>query len=183
MTIVPVGSLHHPNFTRNSLSSAILSILKKFGASAVITLPVQWGDQDCFQHLNNVIYLRYFESARMEHFNHIGRYLANDEFKGFVSGTKVGPIVKDLYCNFKYPVTYPDTITLAVQVPEESIKKDRFVQQFVAVSHKHSRIVAEGHCTIVVVDYQNGGKKTDIPESILKALKKIRDEDEELRKV
>ena len=28
-------------------------------------LPVAWGEQDAFGHLNNVVYFRYFENVRM----------------------------------------------------------------------------------------------------------------------
>ena len=31
----------------------------------VIEIPVAWGDMDAFQHVNNVAYFRYFESARI----------------------------------------------------------------------------------------------------------------------
>ena len=31
----------------------------------VIELPVQWGEMDAFGHVNNVVYLRWFESGRI----------------------------------------------------------------------------------------------------------------------
>ncbi|MCZ6911333.1 MAG: acyl-CoA thioesterase, partial [Proteobacteria bacterium] len=31
----------------------------------VIELPVVWGEMDAFDHVNNIIYFRYFESARI----------------------------------------------------------------------------------------------------------------------
>ena len=31
----------------------------------ILTIPVQWGDQDAFLHVNNTVYLRWFESARI----------------------------------------------------------------------------------------------------------------------
>ena len=37
-----------------------------------IELPVQWGDMDSFGHVNNVVYLRWFESARIAYGNRIG---------------------------------------------------------------------------------------------------------------
>ena len=29
-------------------------------------IPIQWGDMDAFSHVNNVIYIRWFETARIE---------------------------------------------------------------------------------------------------------------------
>ncbi len=37
-----------------------------------IELPVQWGDMDSFGHVNNVKYLRWFESARIAYFERAG---------------------------------------------------------------------------------------------------------------
>ena len=34
----------------------------------VIEIPVAWGEMDAFQHLNNIVYFRYFESARIAYF-------------------------------------------------------------------------------------------------------------------
>ena len=31
----------------------------------VVEIPVQWGDQDAFGHVNNAAYFRWFESARI----------------------------------------------------------------------------------------------------------------------
>ena len=39
---------------------------------SVIRLPVQWGDQDAFGHVNNTVYFRWFESARIAYFQHTG---------------------------------------------------------------------------------------------------------------
>src|SRR5256885_557267 len=38
----------------------------------VIDQPVAWGDMDSFGHVNNVVYFRYFENARVEYFRRIG---------------------------------------------------------------------------------------------------------------
>ena len=42
-------------------------LLKSF--PVVAKIPVRWGDMDSFQHVNNVSYFRYFESARIAYFN------------------------------------------------------------------------------------------------------------------
>ena len=38
---------------------------------AVIDIPVKWGDMDAFQHVNNTIYFRYFESVRIAYLEKI----------------------------------------------------------------------------------------------------------------
>ena len=42
------------------------------GLSVVIALPVQWGDQDALGHVNNVVYFRWYESARIAYFERVG---------------------------------------------------------------------------------------------------------------
>ena len=37
-----------------------------------IEVPVAWGEQDLFGHVNNVVYFRYFESVRMHFLERIG---------------------------------------------------------------------------------------------------------------
>ena len=37
-----------------------------------VDLPVQWGDMDAFQHVNNTVYLRWFETARIAYFERTG---------------------------------------------------------------------------------------------------------------
>ena len=46
------------------------SLLKTF--PVIVKIPVIWGDMDSFQHVNNVIYFRYFESARIQYFETLG---------------------------------------------------------------------------------------------------------------
>jgi len=38
----------------------------------IIAQDIIWGDMDAFDHINNTVYFRYFENARIEYFNKIG---------------------------------------------------------------------------------------------------------------
>lgn len=42
------------------------------GFPVVIEIPVQWGDQDAFGHVNNTVYLRWLESGRIAYMTRIG---------------------------------------------------------------------------------------------------------------
>ena len=42
------------------------------GYPVVFQSPVAWGEMDALGHVNNIIYFRYFESARMEYLRQIG---------------------------------------------------------------------------------------------------------------
>ena len=56
-----------------------------------IQLPVQWGYMEAFQHVNNALYFRYFESARIAYFADL------DIIQEPVT---LGPILPKTHCTF-----------------------------------------------------------------------------------
>ena len=74
-----------------------------------VPLSVQWGDQDAFGHVNNVVYFRWFESARIEYFRHAG--LAH-----VMSNQGIGPILASIKCDFKRQLTYPDSLQVTASI-------------------------------------------------------------------
>src|SRR5687767_1167703 len=44
----------------------------RIAAMVTVEIPVQWGDMDAFGHVNNTVYFRWFESARIAYFEKIG---------------------------------------------------------------------------------------------------------------
>lgn len=125
-----------------------------------IELPVVWGEMDAFEHVNNVVYFRYFESARIAYFDHVGV----NEFK---RTHQIGPILASTQCRFKAPLTYPDTITVRTRVT--MMGQDRFLMQYYVKSHQSGRIAAEGDGLIVYYDYAKQAKHA-IPEPIREAI-------------
>jgi acyl-CoA thioester hydrolase len=129
-------------------------LLKEY--PAVIEVPVAWGEMDALQHLNNTVYFRYFESVRMAYFTLIG-------FWRYTSDSGIGPILASTKCRFRIPLTYPDTVSVGARVP--TIDEDRFLMQYIVVSHTHQKVAAEGEGMIVSFDY-NEQKKTKLPTEI-----------------
>ena len=37
-----------------------------------LVIPIRWGDMDAMGHVNNTVYFRYFESARIEYLRSLG---------------------------------------------------------------------------------------------------------------
>lgn len=121
-----------------------------------VQIPVAWGDMDAFQHVNNVMYFRYFETARVAYINQVG-------FMEMRERTGIGPILASTQCRYRIPLTYPDTITVGIRVSE--IKEDRFAMKLVVVSGQFRKSAAEGTDMIVCFDYR-AGKKTPLPGEI-----------------
>ena len=104
---------------------------------------------DAMGHVNNAVYFRYFETARIKWFAEVG--LGSIE-----QPDGVGPIVHSASCRFRIPLTHPDTVTVGAQVGE--VDDDRFVMRYRAVSHRHGAVAADGESLIVTFDYATGSK-------------------------
>jgi acyl-CoA thioester hydrolase len=129
----------------------------------VIEMDVRWGDMDAFNHVNNVSYLRYFESGRIAYFEAL-------ELADFFGITGVGPILAETSCKYKFPLTYPDRISVGVRSGE--LGEDRFVQHYIVVSHANARVAATGDGLVVSFDY-GAGRKSPIPERVRRRIEEL----------
>ncbi len=128
-----------------------------------IEIPLAWGDMDAFQHVNNVVYFKHFESARISYFEKIN-------FLEVMNKTGIGPILASTQCRYKIPLTYPDQVTVGARV--ETIEKDRFIMKYAVISHKFCKIAALGEGELVTFDY-NSNKKALIPDEIRKRINEL----------
>ena len=126
----------------------------------VFETPVAWGEMDSMGHVNNILYFRYFESARLAYFERVG-FL--DEMKR--SG--VGPILATTQCRFRKPLTYPDRVRVGASV--KNLQADRFTTLYRIESVALATIAADGEGLIVAFDY-NEKRKTALPDSIRRAI-------------
>ena len=122
-------------------------------------IPVAWGEMDSFGHVNNIYYLRYFETARIRFFEEIG-------LLQYLKERGIGPILAETSCRFRRPVFYPDTLTVGARI--KSIGKTSFIMEFSVISDA-SGLAASGEARMVIYDYK-ASKKTDIPDHIKEKL-------------
>jgi acyl-CoA thioester hydrolase len=115
----------------------------------VVPLSVAWGDMDAFGHVNNVVYFRYFEAARIE-------YLARVEWLGWKEKVGLGPIIHSTQARFRKPLAYPDVIHVGGRVAE--LQADRVVIEHVVSSDRLGAVAAEGQVVVVNFDYRTGIK-------------------------
>src|SRR5689334_21218335 len=102
---------------------------------------------DAMGHVNNTVYFRYFETARIRCFAELG-------LGAIESSGGVGPILHSASCRFRIPLTYPDTVTVGARIGE--IGEDRFEMPYRAVRHHHGAVAAEGESLIVTFSYETG---------------------------
>jgi acyl-CoA thioester hydrolase len=126
----------------------------------IVTIPVAWGDMDYFRHVNNTVYFRYFESARIE-------YLARIGFREALAESGIGPILASTSARFRRPLTYPDTVLVGARTTE--VQPDRFVMEYRLVSERDSCTAADGGGVLVAYDYA-AGRRAVLPESVREAI-------------
>ncbi len=128
----------------------------------VIPVSVHWGEMDAYLHLNNTVYFRYFESARIAYFQPAGL-----DKSGI---PKVAPILASTSCRFKAPITFPDSLQVGARVIE--VGKDRFLMEYAIWSRALGRIAATGEGLVVSFDYSSG-KKISLPQQWRDAIAKL----------
>jgi len=130
-----------------------------------LRVPVAWGDMDAFGHVNNTVYLRWFESARIAYFERI-------RFGQSVRGAppKVGPILARTQAIYKLPLTYPDTVDVGARVTD--VERDRFTMLYSVVSERHATVACEGDGRIISYDYQAGAKAA-LPTEVRAAIEAL----------
>ena len=125
--------------------------------------PVHWGEMDSFSHVNNAVYLRYFESARIAYFMEMG-IVGPEVMNG------IGPILASTSCKFIFPLTFPDDVVAGARVYE--VGEDRFKMAYGVFSTRHQRIAAAGEGVIVPYDYK-AGRKASLPDAWAASIDRI----------
>src|SRR5438876_5738900 len=105
------------------------------GYPVVVQMAVAWGEMDSYRHVNNVVYFRYFENARLEYFRRL------DWFE-FERETGVGPILAATQARFRKPLAYPDTVSVGARVSQ--VGEDRLTMEHVVVSRRLGAVAAVG---------------------------------------
>ncbi|KAK1778637.1 thioesterase-like superfamily-domain-containing protein [Copromyces sp. CBS 386.78] len=131
---------------------------------------VVWGEMDSFGHVNNVNYYRYAESARVNWITNFSVHVDpahRQEWAELMQPKAIGLIMKSLKCDFKFPLVYPDRISVYHRLaspPQSGVTS--FHLECVVLSHQHRRVAARLEEDIVIYDYRKAGK-TAMPEFML----------------
>src|SRR3546814_13008764 len=69
-------------------------------------MPIRWGDLDALNHVNNTLYFRYFEEARIQLFTQAGIILSSSRVR----------VLAHAWCDFLRPLHYPATVIVGLVV-------------------------------------------------------------------
>ncbi|MGH7598443.1 MAG: acyl-CoA thioesterase [bacterium] len=137
----------------------------------VVQFPVAWGEMDALGHVNNIVYFRYFESARVA-------YLTKINFIDPEQNDGTAAILASTQCDFRKALAYPDIVSIGARVVE--IGSDRFKMEYRLVSHRLQKKTAEGKGVVVAYNYREK-RKTELPEAIRKNIQEIEMPDPTIR--
>jgi acyl-CoA thioester hydrolase len=118
-----------------------------------VSIPIRWGDMDAQGHVNNTVYFRYMEQARVEWLESVR------EGAGDVGS--LGSVIVNASCTFKLPLSYPGVIEvrMLVDAPGRS-SLDTHYELWM-----NDRKYAEGSARIVWIDV-NTQRSTPLPERL-----------------
>ena len=69
-------------------------------------IAIRWGDMDAMGHVNNTVYFRYMEQARISWFETL---VPRADAWG-----EIGIVIVNASCNFRRPINYPGTVEVKV---------------------------------------------------------------------
>jgi acyl-CoA thioester hydrolase len=127
----------------------------KLNALFSFEMPIRWGDMDAYAHVNNTLYLRYMEEARILLLQQMG-YSLNDPDQG--------PVVVNLQCSFLQPVVYPDNLT--IECFADKAGNSSFMSYYKLYSkQQQNSLVCEGSAKLVWIDKKSTRSRA-LPDDI-----------------
>jgi len=126
------------------------------GFPVVAAMPVHWGEMDAYGHVNNTVFFRYFETARIAYLDRCGFLESYDR-------DRVGAILHSTDCRFRLPLFYPDEVLVGARTVD--VAEDRFTMGYRIVSRTQDAVAADGSGIIVAYDYR-AGCKVPLPPAV-----------------
>lgn len=124
-----------------------------------LDIPIAWGEQDAFGHLNNVVYFRYFESVRMHYLERIGVLHSHSE-------DGIGVLIATTTCDFLRPIKWPAKLTAHTGCI--NVGNTSFTLEYV-ITDERGEAVARGTSVQVMFDHARA-TKVNVPAVIRAAI-------------
>jgi len=118
-------------------------------------IPVRWGDMDAYNHVNNTVYFRYFEQARVEWLEAMNFAVRPDRADA--------PVIINASCTFLIPVNYPATVEVRLFAGDPGRSSVMTWYELRVVGD--DRLYAEGAAKVVWMDTRTG-KSVPLPDTL-----------------
>lgn len=124
-------------------------------------LSPRWGDMDAMNHVNNAVYLRYLEEARIQWLN------AQDS--AWFDDAHV-PVLAQATLNYRLPITYPTTVVIELftrRIGQSSLTVGHHIKD-----HKTGALHCDGEVVVVWID-RHSGRASSLPDAVRRAAESI----------
>ena len=125
---------------------------------------VRFGDLDAMQHMNNVEFLRFFETARIDYLKQLDPK-HNPGERG-----KFGFIFAECHIAYRSPAFYDEEIRTFIRPGE--LRRSSLKLDFEMRSEGDGRLIADGYGVLVGYDYE-AGTSQPIPDSLTTLLDRV----------
>lgn len=131
--------------------------LREFGV--IYEQKVAWGDMDAFQHVNNVRYYDYAQSARVHYLEQVDLFDENSF-----------TVIASSSCQYLKAVTFPDTLLIGIRA--KKIGNTSLINEYVYYSTAQNAVVATVETVLVFLDTTGKFKRaiSDVEREKLLAL-------------
>ena len=134
-----------------------------------LAIQIRWRDLDALGHVNNAVYLTYFELARLAYVRALlGADAAIDPRTLLPHDFQF--ILAEVTCHYRSPATLGDQLTAAIWVSQ--VGRKSFVFEYQIHDEVTKRLVAEGCSTQVWFDY-TAGESRRVPTEIVTRMEEL----------
>lgn len=127
-----------------------------------LEIPTRWMDNDAYQHVNNVVYYSFFDTA-------VNRFLIDKGVLDIHSDEVVGMVV-DTGCSYFSSISFPDTVHAGVRVAKIGNSSVRY--ELALYRNGDEQPAAAGHFVHVYVD-RKSNRSVPIPATVRAVLETI----------
>jgi acyl-CoA thioester hydrolase len=128
-----------------------------------VPIQIRWRDLDALGHVNNAVFITYFEYARLAYIRELLGPDAEIDRQTMLP-VDFQFILAEVTCAYRSPVTLEDEPVVEIWVSE--VGRKSFVFQYRMRDERSGRLLAEGRSAQVWYDYRTGRSKV-IPEEII----------------
>ncbi len=119
-------------------------------------MPIRWGDMDAMGHVNNTVYFRYLEQARISWFESLGH--------GGKDADGRGPVIINANMTFIRQLRYPGDIEIRMYAGEPG-RTSFETRMEIRRTDQPDVVYAEGGAKVVWCDYE-AEKSVPVPPAI-----------------
>lgn len=125
-------------------------------------ITTRWMDNDVYQHVNNVVYYSYFDTA-------VNRLLIERGVLDIAASPVIGLVV-ETQCRYVRPISFPDVVTAGVRVGHLGTSSVRY--EIGLFRNEEESAAAQGHFVHVYVD-RASNRPVTLPENLRAVLEAL----------